>query len=116
MVKQLIVAAMLLLLHDVSKSIQCARAILDFTILASYVSHNEETLRYIKYALYRLEKTKIAFEQYWLIDFKLYWLTFNYPKFYAINHFVQYIWNYGSAINYNTTYGKTHINIFLKLL
>ncbi len=71
MVKQLIVAAMPLLIHDATKTIQCAQAILDFTMLAQYVSHDEETLHYIEHVLYRLEKTKIAFEQHWLIDSKL---------------------------------------------
>ncbi len=88
MVKQLIVAATPLLIHDAPEAIQCPRAILDFTILAQYVLHDEETLHYIELALYRLEKTKITFEQHWPIDSKLCRLTFNYPKFHAINHFV----------------------------
>ncbi len=90
-VKQLIVAATPLLIHDAPKTIQCARAILDFIILAQYVLHNEETLRYIEHELYRLEKTKIAFEQHWPIDSKLCRPTFNYPKFHAISPFVQCI-------------------------
>lgn len=57
-------AAILLLIHDVVEIIQYAQAILDFIIVAQYVLHNEETLRYIKHALYKLEKTKIVFEQY----------------------------------------------------
>ncbi len=101
MVKQLIVAAMLLLIHDAPETIQCAQAILDFTILAQYVSHDEETLRYMEQALYKLEKTKIAFEQHWPINFKLCRPTFNYPKFHAISHFVKCIRDYGSAVNYD---------------
>ena len=62
MVKQLIVAVTPLLIYDAPEAIQCAQAILDFTMLAQYVLHDEETLRYIEHALYRLEKTKIAFE------------------------------------------------------
>lgn len=45
MVQQLIVAATPLLIHDAPEAIQCARAILDFTMLAQYVSHDDETLR-----------------------------------------------------------------------
>ncbi len=54
MVKQLIIAATPLLIYDAPEAIQCARAILDFTMLAQYVSHDEETLRYIEHAFYRL--------------------------------------------------------------
>ena len=77
-----------LLIYNALKTIQCAQAILNFTMLAQYVLHDEETLRYIEHALYRLEKTKIAFEQQWPINSKLCQLTFNYPKFHAISHFV----------------------------
>ncbi len=71
MVKQLIVVAMPLLIHDTPKVIQYARAIFDFIILAQYNLYDEETLCYIEHVLYKLEKTKIAFEQYWPIDSKL---------------------------------------------
>ena len=71
MVKQLVVAATPLLIQNAPEAIQCARAILDFTMLAQYVSHDDETLRYMEHALYRLEKTKIAFEHHRPIDSKL---------------------------------------------
>ena len=72
-------------------------------------------LRYIKQALYRIEKTKITFEQHWLIDFKLCQLPFNYSKFHAISHFVWYIQNYGNAVNYKTAYSKMMHKYFLKV-
>ena len=56
-------AATPLLIHDVSEAIPYIWAILDFTILAQYVLYDEERFRYMEYALYRLEKTKMAFEQ-----------------------------------------------------
>ena len=106
MVKQQIMAATPLLIHDAPEAIQFAQAILDFTILARYVLHDEKTLCYIKHALYKLEKTKIAFEQYQPIDSKLYRPTLNYPRFYAINHFVQSIQDYGSVVNYDTAHSE----------
>ena len=114
MVKQLIVAATPLLIHDAPEAIQCARTILDFTMLAQYVLHDDETLRYIEHALYRLEKTKIAFEHHWPIDFKLCQPTFNYPKFHAISHFVQCIRDYGSAVNYDTAHSEAAHKYLLK--
>ena len=60
-----------LLIHNVPKTIQCAQVILDFLMFAQYVSHDEEILRYIEHALYKLEKINIAFKQYRPIDSKL---------------------------------------------
>ena len=85
-------------------------------MLAQYVLHDEEMLRYMEYALYKLEKTKISFEQHRLINSKLCQPTFNYPKFHAISHFVQYIWDYGSAVNYDTAHNKIAHKYFLKAL
>lgn len=62
---------MALLIHDAPETIQCTRAIFDFRMLAQYISHDEEPLRYMEYALYRLKKTKIAFEEDWSINSKL---------------------------------------------
>lgn len=69
----------------------------------------------MEYALYRLEKTKIAFENYCLIDTKLHQLTFNYSKFHAISYFVQYIWDYNSSVNYYTAYNKAIYKYLFKV-
>ncbi len=71
-------------------------------------------LQYMEHALYRLEKTKIVFEHHHLVNLKLYRLAFNYPKFYTISHFVQYIQNYGSAVNNDTTHSETVHKYLLK--
>ena len=68
----------------------------------------------MEHVLYRLEKTKIAFEYHWPIDSKLCRVTFYYSKFYAISHFIQCIWDYGSAVNYNTAHSKAAHKYFLK--
>lgn len=68
----------------------------------------------MKHVLYRLEKINIAFESYYSINAKLCQSTFNYPKFLIINHFVQYIRNYGSAVNYDTVHSKVAHKYLLK--
>ena len=68
----------------------------------------------MEHALYRLEKTKIAFEHHQLIDSKLCQPTFNYPKFYAISHFIWYIWNYGNAVNYDIAHSEAAHKYLLK--
>lgn len=69
----------------------------------------------MKHSLYTLEKIKITFEQYWIIETKLCQPIFNQPKFYAISHIVWYICNYGSAINYNIAYSKVVYKSFSKI-
>lgn len=61
-----------LLIHDVPEAIQYTQVIQNCIILVQYILHNEETFCYIEYVLYKLEKTKIIFEQYELINSKLY--------------------------------------------
>ena len=68
----------------------------------------------MEHSLYRLKKTKIAFEQQQTVDSKLSWPTFNYFKFHAISHFIQYIGDYGSAVNYDITYSKATHKYLLK--
>lgn len=61
---------MLLLIHNILETIQYTHVCLDFIILAQYILYDEEMLNYIDYTLYRLEKTKLLFEQYWPINSK----------------------------------------------
>ena len=83
-------------------------------MFAWYLSHNNKILSYIEHTLYRLDKTKIAFENHRLINVKLFQPTFNYSKFHAITHFVQYIGDYGSGINYDMAYSEVVHKYFLK--
>ena len=69
----------------------------------------------MEYAFYRLEKTKIAFEQHRLIDSKICQSSINYLKFHAISRVVYCIWDYGSVVNYNTAYSKVAHKYFLKV-
>ena len=113
MVKQLVIGAMPLPIQNAPEAIQYAQAILDFTMLVQYILHDDETLRYMEHALYRLDKSKIAFEHHRPTDSKLCRRTFNYPKFHAVTHFAQCIRDYGSAVNYNIAHSKAAHKYFL---
>ena len=111
----MIVAVMPFLIYDALEAIQYTCVIYDFTILAQYVLYDNETLRYIEHALCRMEKTIIAFEHHRLINFMLCEPIFNYPKFHIMNQFVQCIWDYGSAVNYNIAYSKAAYKYLFKV-
>ncbi len=85
-------------------------------MLAQYPLHDDETLSYIEHVLYRLDKTKIAFEYHRPIDAKLFQPNFNDPKFYTMTHFFKCIRDYGSAINYNTAHSEAAHKYLLKAL
>ena len=83
-------------------------------MLTQYLLHNNKTLFYIDYTLYRLDKTKIAFENHYSINVKLFKPTFYYPKFHTMIHFIWCIWGYGSAINYDIVHSETAYKYLLK--
>lgn len=104
--KQLIVTATPLFKEDTLGIIYYIYTNHDFIILAQYPLHNNETLFFMEYTLYRLDKTKIAFENYCPINTKLFWPMSNYLKFHAMIHFIKYIQDYKSAINHDIEYNK----------
>ena len=114
MIKQLIMPAMPLLIHNAPEAIEYAQIIFNFIILAQYVLHNDKTFHYIAHILYKLENRKIVFEYHQSINSKLYKPIFNYLKFYAISHFIQCIWDYNCTINYNSTHSEAAHKYFLK--
>ena len=83
-------------------------------MLAQYLSQNNETLFYIDHTFYKLDKTKIVFENHCPIDAKLFQPTFNYPKFCAMTHFVKCTQDYGNMIKYNMAHSEAAYKYPLK--
>ena len=88
MVKQLIAVTISLLIKNAQEVIHYVRVIFDFTMLTQYPLHNNEIFFYMEHALYKLNITKIAFENQYPINVKLFQLTLNSLKFHAITYFV----------------------------
>jgi len=80
------------------------RAIVNFILLAEYKSHDKDTIKYLKAALYRMDKTKEVFLLYRPNDKNL--PNFNIPKFYAISHYLEIICIFGALIGTIIKYGK----------
>lgn len=64
--------ATFVIIQDASETIYYTYIIFDCTILTQYSLHNNKTLLYMEHALYRLDKTKIAFDNHCLINAKLF--------------------------------------------
>src|SRR6266436_3093147 len=63
-IRQLIPVLALLLSTKVPGAMHCARAIIDFILLAQYKTHDDETLCYLEQALYRIDRTKVVFKRF----------------------------------------------------
>ncbi len=71
--------------------------------MAQYKSHTDETLRYMGYALYRINQTKRAFRNAWRTDTRIRGGKnghFNFPKWYVMSHYPEWIKRYGSATGF----------------
>jgi hypothetical protein len=78
------------LLRSKPEVIAYARAIADIVTISQYRAHNSETIRYLEFALYRINKTKVAFaEQRATMDRKE--PHMNFPKFYVLSHYLDFI-------------------------
>jgi hypothetical protein len=108
----------LLILTKEPGALHCARAIVDFILLAQYKTHDDETLRYLEQALYRIDKTKVAFQRLRPVDKLTEEGHFNFPKFHVMSHYTTYIREYGAANNFNTEHSeaghKYHIKAFYR--
>ena len=80
------------------------RAIVDFALLAEYKLYNEDTIKYLKAILYRIDKTKETFLLYRPDDKNL--PNFNIPKLHAISHYLEIIRIFGALIGTTTEHGE----------
>lgn len=85
----------------------CLRAILDFIVLAMYVSHTDETLGYMDAALANVDLLKAVFKNARPKDRVTGQGHFNFPKFHAITHMSDFIREYGGAPGINSDQGET---------
>src|SRR5580692_6023507 len=115
-IRQLIPVLAPLLSTKVPGAMYCARAIVDFILLAQYKTHDDETLRYLEQALYRIDKTKVVFKRFRPVNKATDEGHFNFPKFHAMTHYTSCIREYGAADNFDTEHSeaahKYHVKAF----
>jgi Plavaka transposase len=104
--KQLIPALAPLLTSKAPYAMHFARATLDFVTMAQYRTHDEETLRYMEHALYRIDKLKGVFQGFRPRAKDSDEGHFNFPKFHAMTHFMDHIRQFGAADGYDTSNGE----------
>jgi Plavaka transposase len=102
MVRQLVAVLAPLLSSREPYAMHFTRAVCDFVIMAQYRTHDEETLRYMHHALYRIDMLKGVFQSFRPKAKDSDTGHFNIPKFHALVHFEENIRLYGCADGYCT--------------
>ncbi len=95
-----------LLTHESSAVMHCTQAMIDFIMLAQYISYDEDTLRYMQHALFRWNKLKKVFQYLRSFDTDTQQRHFNILKFHAMTHYANFIHWYDVVNNVNTKYEK----------
>jgi len=78
--------------------IQAVQAVLDFVYLAQYPVHTDETLETLEDALAHFHEAKDIFIDLGIRD------SYNIPKLHFMQHYMMFIWLYGTTDNFNTAY------------
>ena len=110
---QFIVVIISLFISYASNAILCARAMLNFVMLATYCFHDDDTLSYMHHARYRLNLFKNVFVTYRSIN-KKDENHFNYSKFHFITHFENMIRQYDNVDCFDTKHTKILHKLLIK--
>jgi hypothetical protein len=79
-----------------------------------YESYNDDTLRYFKLALYRMNKHKEVFRSYCRLKAKDNEGYFNFLKWHSLTHYIHMIRMYGYAPNWDTSYLEHKHHTYVK--
>jgi hypothetical protein len=107
-VHQLIAIITSLLIRKASNVLYCAQAFMNFVMMIQYRLYDDESLRYMNNAIYRIIVLKEIFKQFWSDE------NFNYFKFHMIVHYMNFIWRYEDADDFDTFYMKIAHKFLMK--
>jgi hypothetical protein len=112
-VGQLIPVIAPLLVKRFPEAIYYTRAVIDFIMIVSYKMYSKSTLQYLEHALYCIDKTKEAFCTVCYGEGKDKG-HFNFPKFYIMSHYTNFIRHFSSADSINTSHSEAGHKYHLK--
>jgi hypothetical protein len=90
------------------------RAVADFITITQYTSHDAETIRYLRFTLSQLNKTKVAFatQRAPTAEAEAHW---NYPKFHVLSHYPSFIEIWGAPDGYDSSMMEAAHKYMLKI-
>ena len=112
--RQIIPVVTPLLRKEWPEAIEFARALIDFVLIAQYTSHDDDTIRYLEQALFRVNSFKDVFRHLRPTDPATEQGHFNFPKFHAITHYTSFIRQYGAADGFDSSHDEARHKYMLK--
>ncbi|KAJ9624432.1 hypothetical protein H2203_005167 [Taxawa tesnikishii (nom. ined.)] len=97
-----------------TEAILFIRAVVDFVLLSLYHSHDDDTLRYMTLALFRMNQHKEIFRRYRPNTTEDTEGHFNFPKWHVMTHYTDMIRRLGSAPGLDTGHGEHNHVTFVK--
>ena len=94
---------------------KCVRAFLNFIMLTSYKSQNENILKYMTKILRRVNKLKIEFTDFRFVFKKIEKSHFNFFKFHVMSHYIKFIRLYDSADQFDISHMKMTHKYLMKI-
>ncbi len=90
------------------------QVLIDFILIAQYKSHDDSTLNYLDQTLFRFDAYKKIFRHSRFKEHEIEKNHFNFFKFHAITHYVDFIKRYEIANKYNTSHDETRHKYMIK--
>ena len=94
--------------------IEFARALIDFVFIVQYILYNDDTIRYLEQALFRVNSFKNIFRYLRPTDPATEQGYFNFSKFHAITHYTLFIRQYRAADGFDSFYNEARYKYMLK--
>jgi hypothetical protein len=113
-IQQLIIVMAFFITESCPTAIHFIRIITNFIIFAEYRSHNDETLQYIQFYIHRINQLKEVFRVVQFINKNTGENQFNFPKFYILIYYPEFIKFYNCANNIDTEISKMKYRLIIK--
>ncbi len=112
--RQIISIITSLMIDKWSHTVNFTRAFVDFILITQYRSHDDFILRYLHHALYRINFFKEIFRQIRSIMQKIEEDHFNFSKFHAFSHYVNFIKRYDAVDEYDISHDEIKHKYMIK--
>ena len=113
-IHQIISVIVSLLTQWASAAMHFTWAVMNFVILSQYNSHDDNTLQYLQYALFWMNRLKNIFCHLCFVNSDINAEHFNLFKLYVMTHYAEHIWQYDTADNVDTEYSETAYKYLMK--
>ena len=114
-IHQIVSVIVSLLAYCASAAVHFIQTVMNFVILTQYISHNENTLQYLKHTLFQINKLKNVFQHLHSVDSDITESHFNILKLHIMTHYTYHIHWYDTADNVDTEHSEITHKFLIKI-